>query len=79
MPDMYDNYRMVEEVKERAVSRGSGSTEFESYDRVAKIAETWLLCRWQERLRLLASREIRPPLYHLIYLASFDQGNIIIN
>ena len=37
MPDMYDNYRMVEEVKERAVSRGSGSTEFESYDRVAKI------------------------------------------
>lgn len=34
---MYDNYRMVEEVKERAVSRGSGSTEFESYDRVAKI------------------------------------------
>lgn len=37
MPDMYDNYRMVEEVKERAVSRGSGGTEFESYDRVAKI------------------------------------------
>ena len=37
MPDMHDNYRMVEEVKERAVSRGSGSTEFESYDRVAKI------------------------------------------
>lgn len=37
MPDMYDNYRMVEEVKERAVSRGSISTEFESYDRVAKI------------------------------------------
>ena len=37
MPDMYDNYRMVEEVKERAVSRGSGSTEFESYDRVTKI------------------------------------------
>lgn len=35
MPDMYDNYRMVE-VKERAVSRGSSSTEFESYDRVAK-------------------------------------------
>lgn len=34
---MHDNYRMVEEVKERAVSRGSGSTEFESYDRVAKI------------------------------------------
>ena len=37
MPDMYDNYRMVEEVKERAVSRGSSSNEFESYDRVAKI------------------------------------------
>lgn len=39
MPDMYDNYRMVEEVKERAVSRGSSSTEFESYDRVAKIEQ----------------------------------------
>lgn len=37
MEDIYNNYRMVEEVKERAVSRGSGSTEFESYDRVAKI------------------------------------------
>lgn len=28
---------MIEEVKERAVERGSGVTEFESYDRVAKI------------------------------------------
>lgn len=37
MEDMYNNYRMVEEVKERAVNRGSGVTEFESYDRVAKI------------------------------------------
>ena len=37
MENMYNNYRMVEEVKERAVGRGSGSTEFESYDRVAKI------------------------------------------
>ena len=37
MENMYNNYRMVEEVKERAVSRGSSSTEFESYDRVAKI------------------------------------------
>ena len=37
MEDMYNNYRMVEEVKERAVNHGSGVTEFESYDRVAKI------------------------------------------
>jgi hypothetical protein len=37
MENIYDNYRMVEEVKERAVERGNGSTEFESYDRVAKI------------------------------------------
>ena len=37
MKDMYNNYRMVEEVKERAINRGSGITEFESYDRVAKI------------------------------------------
>jgi hypothetical protein len=37
MEDMYNNYRMVEEVKERAVNRGSGVTEFESYDSVAKI------------------------------------------
>lgn len=37
MEDMFNNYRMVEEVKERAVNRGSGLTEFESYDRVAKI------------------------------------------
>ena len=34
---MGDNYRLIEEVKEIAVSRGSSSTEFESYDRVAKI------------------------------------------
>lgn len=33
---MADNYRLVEEVKERAVSRGSGYTEYESYDRVTK-------------------------------------------
>lgn len=34
----YDKiYKTVEEVKERAVRRGSGITEFESYDRVAKI------------------------------------------
>lgn len=37
MEDMYNNYRMIEEAKERAVERGSGRTEFESYDRVAKI------------------------------------------
>ena len=37
MENIYDNYRMIEEVKERAVERGSGVTEFESYDRVAKI------------------------------------------
>lgn len=37
MEDIYNNYRMIEEVKERAVKRGSGVTEFESYDRVAKI------------------------------------------
>lgn len=37
MEDMFNNYRMVEEVKERAIKRGSGCTEFESYDRVAKI------------------------------------------
>ena len=37
MEDMFNNYRMVEEVKERAVNRGSGVTEFESYDRVVKI------------------------------------------
>lgn len=34
---MGDNYRLIEKVKEIAVSRGSSSTEFESYDRVAKI------------------------------------------
>lgn len=37
MEDIYSNYRMVEEGKERAVERSSGVTEFESYDRVAKI------------------------------------------
>lgn len=37
MEDMFNNYRMVEEVKEKAVKRSSGHTEFESYDRVAKI------------------------------------------
>lgn len=37
MENIYDNYRMIEEVKERAIERGSGVTEFESYDRVAKI------------------------------------------
>lgn len=37
MEDIYNNYRMIEEVKERAVERGSGITEFESYDMVAKI------------------------------------------
>lgn len=37
MEDMFNNYRMIEEAKERVVSRGSGVTEFESYDRVAKI------------------------------------------
>ena len=37
MEDIYNNYRMIEEVKERAVERGSERTEFESYDRVAKI------------------------------------------
>ena len=34
---MGDNYRLIEEVKEIAVSRGSSSTEFESYDRVLKL------------------------------------------
>lgn len=37
MEDMFNNYRMIEEVKERAVNRGSGITDFESYDRVVKI------------------------------------------
>lgn len=37
MENIYDNYRMVEEVKERAVERASGRTEYESYDRVAKV------------------------------------------
>ena len=37
MEGMFNNYRMIEEVKERAVNRGSGITEFESYDRIAKI------------------------------------------
>lgn len=37
MADIYDNYRMVEEVKERAVERGSGMKEFEAYDAVAKV------------------------------------------
>lgn len=37
MEDMNNNYHMIEEVKERAVNRVSGVTEFESYDRVAKI------------------------------------------
>jgi hypothetical protein len=37
MENIYDNYRMIEEAKERAVERGNVSTEFESYDRVAKI------------------------------------------
>ena len=37
MEDMFNNYRMIEEVKERAINRGSSVTEFESYDRVAKI------------------------------------------
>lgn len=37
MENIFDNYRMIEEVRERAVNRGSGVTEFESYDRVAKI------------------------------------------
>lgn len=33
---MEDNYRLVEEVKERAVARGSGYAEYEAYDRVGK-------------------------------------------
>lgn len=37
MENIYDNYRIVEEVKERAVERGSGRTEYESYDRVTKV------------------------------------------
>lgn len=37
MENIYDNYRMVEEVKERAVERDSGRTEYESYDRVTKV------------------------------------------
>ena len=37
MEDIYNHYRMIEEVKERAVERGSRRIEFESYDRVAKI------------------------------------------
>lgn len=38
LPKPYNplNYRLVEEVKERAIERGSGYTEYESYDRVGK-------------------------------------------
>lgn len=37
MEDMFNNYRIVEEVKERAVKRASERTEFESYGLVAEI------------------------------------------
>lgn len=37
MENIFDNYRMIEEVKERTVKRSTEHTEFESYDRVAKI------------------------------------------
>jgi hypothetical protein len=37
MEDVYKNYRMIMEGKERAIERGSYITEFESYDRIAKI------------------------------------------
>lgn len=37
MEDIYNNYRMIEEVKERAVSRGSGMVEYEARDVVGKI------------------------------------------
>lgn len=37
MEDIYNIYRMIEEVKERAVKHGLDVTEFENYDRVAKI------------------------------------------
>lgn len=37
MEDIYNIYRMIEEVKKRAVNRGSDVTEFEGYERVAKI------------------------------------------
>ena len=33
---MEENYRLVEKVKERAIERGLGYTEYERYDRVAK-------------------------------------------
>ena len=37
MENIFDNYRMIEEVKERTIKRSTEHTEFESYDRVAKI------------------------------------------
>ena len=37
MGDLFDNYRIIEEAKERAINRGSSVTEFKSYDRVTKI------------------------------------------
>lgn len=37
MGDLFDNYRIIEEAKERSINRGSSVTEFKSYDRVTKI------------------------------------------
>lgn len=34
---MEENYRLIEEAKERAVDRANGSIEFEAYDRVGKV------------------------------------------
>lgn len=34
---MTENYRLIEEAKERAVGRANGSVEFEAYDRAGKI------------------------------------------
>lgn len=37
MPDMVDNYRMIEEVKDRAVGRTGDSTVITNEDMVGKI------------------------------------------
>ena len=57
MENMYNNYRMIEEVKERMVERGSGRPEFESYDRVAKIERRRCVEDYAFRDILNASKE----------------------
>lgn len=37
MGDLFDNYRIIEEAKDRVTKRTADKTEFESYDRIAKI------------------------------------------